>query len=171
MLQDEVRGRGLNLWIYYPAWCSSQSLKIQRRRSKFGELAVMSQPASSVSGDSVPGSPSSVPLPSPASNVSLFWGDAVIPLVNKLQHIFSQLGSASTIDLPQVSILIPWIEWTISVRLDVICHFLPGAIVAIYQLNNAALSPGFKGYWELQRAFNVVCRFQQHSWGSNPQLF
>lgn len=80
-------------------------MKIQRRRSKFGELAVMSQPASSVSGDSVPGSPSSVPLPSPASNVTLFWGDAVIPLVNKLQHIFSQLGSASTIDLPQVAVV------------------------------------------------------------------
>lgn len=32
-------------------------------------------------------------------------GQSVIPLVNKLQDIFSQLGSASTIDLPQVAVI------------------------------------------------------------------
>ncbi|XP_024529684.1 dynamin-related protein 3A isoform X1 [Selaginella moellendorffii] len=32
-------------------------------------------------------------------------GQNVIPLVNKLQDIFSQLGSASTIDLPQVAVV------------------------------------------------------------------
>ncbi|GLJ33321.1 hypothetical protein SUGI_0670350 [Cryptomeria japonica] len=32
-------------------------------------------------------------------------GQAVIPLVNKLQDIFAQLGSASTIDLPQVAVV------------------------------------------------------------------
>ena len=31
-------------------------------------------------------------------------GDSVIPIVNKLQDIFSQLGSAGTIDLPQVQL-------------------------------------------------------------------
>eukprot|EP00850_Spirogloea_muscicola_P016294 SM000131S26724 [mRNA] locus=s131:170828:177321:+ [translate_table: standard] len=32
-------------------------------------------------------------------------GQSVIPLVNKLQDIFAQLGSASTIDLPQVAVV------------------------------------------------------------------
>ncbi|KAJ0972605.1 hypothetical protein J5N97_020564 [Dioscorea zingiberensis] len=32
-------------------------------------------------------------------------GSSVIPIVNKLQDIFSQLGSASTIDLPQVAVV------------------------------------------------------------------
>lgn len=73
-----------------------------------GNLSEMSQPAVTVPATtSVPGSPSSVPPPSPASAASPFLGEAVIPLVNKLQDIFSQLGSASTIDLPQVSILAP----------------------------------------------------------------
>ncbi|KAJ7517112.1 hypothetical protein O6H91_21G011000 [Diphasiastrum complanatum] len=40
------------------------------------------------------------PLPSPP-----FLGQSVIPLVNKLQDIFAQLGSASTIDLPQVAVV------------------------------------------------------------------
>ncbi|CAK9882879.1 unnamed protein product [Sphagnum jensenii] len=44
--------------------------------------------------------------PLPASSVSSpFLGQSVIPLVNKLQDIFSQLGSASTIDLPQVAVV------------------------------------------------------------------
>lgn len=71
-----------------------------------GNLSDMSQPASTVPAASVPGSPSSAPPPSPASAASPFLGEAVIPLVNKLQDIFSQLGSASTIDLPQVSPLV-----------------------------------------------------------------
>ena len=36
---------------------------------------------------------------------SVSIGQSVIPLVNKLQDIFSQLGSASTIDLPQVAVV------------------------------------------------------------------
>ena len=32
-------------------------------------------------------------------------GHSVIPIVNKLQDIFSQLGSSSTIDLPQVAVV------------------------------------------------------------------
>lgn len=32
-------------------------------------------------------------------------GSSVIPIVNKLQDIFSQLGSSSTIDLPQVAVV------------------------------------------------------------------
>ncbi|KAL5988435.1 Dynamin-related protein 3A [Asimina triloba] len=44
--------------------------------------------------------PSSSSLP-PANPL----GHAVIPIVNKLQDIFSQLGSASTIDLPQVAVV------------------------------------------------------------------
>jgi hypothetical protein len=70
-------------------------------------LSDMSQPAATVPATSVPGSPSSVPQPSAASTPSPILGEAVIPLVNKLQDIFSQLGSASTIDLPQVRILVP----------------------------------------------------------------
>jgi dynamin 1-like protein len=32
-------------------------------------------------------------------------GSSVIPIVNKLQDIFAQLGSSSTIDLPQVAVV------------------------------------------------------------------
>jgi dynamin 1-like protein len=39
------------------------------------------------------------------STPSFSIGQSVIPLVNKLQDIFSQLGSASTIDLPQVAVV------------------------------------------------------------------
>lgn len=36
---------------------------------------------------------------------SVLIGQAVVPLVNKLQDIFSQLGSASTVSLPQVAVV------------------------------------------------------------------
>ncbi|GJP47006.1 hypothetical protein CLOM_g6240 [Closterium sp. NIES-68] len=39
-----------------------------------------------------------------ASTIELL-GDSVIPVVNKLQDIFSQLGSSSAIDLPQVAVV------------------------------------------------------------------
>ncbi|KAH7575540.1 hypothetical protein JRO89_XS02G0138200 [Xanthoceras sorbifolium] len=45
----------------------------------------------------------SQPLPSSASTVPL--GGSVIPIVNKLQDIFAQLGSQSTIELPQVAVV------------------------------------------------------------------
>jgi dynamin 1-like protein len=32
-------------------------------------------------------------------------GQSVIPVINKLQDIFAQLGSASTVDLPQVAVV------------------------------------------------------------------
>lgn len=57
----------------------------------------LTSPASTVSGSQAAGVPLS-PSPQPAA----FLGQSVIPLVNKLQDIFSQLGSASTVDLPQV---------------------------------------------------------------------
>lgn len=60
----------------------------------------MSQSRGVSPASEVPGSPSGVP-PSPPP--AAFLGQSVIPLVNKLQDIFSQLGSASTIDLPQVN--------------------------------------------------------------------
>lgn len=41
--------------------------------------------------------------PSPAAPGSI--GSSVIPIVNKLQDIFAQLGSSSTIDLPQVAVV------------------------------------------------------------------
>lgn len=42
----------------------------------------------------------------PASNgTPVFIGQSVVPLVNKLQDIFSQLGSSSTINLPQVAVV------------------------------------------------------------------
>ena len=32
-------------------------------------------------------------------------GQSIIPVINKLQDIFAQLGSASTVDLPQVVVV------------------------------------------------------------------
>ncbi|KAK1310995.1 Dynamin-related protein 3A [Acorus calamus] len=43
--------------------------------------------------------------PSPSSSTAGSLGHSVIPMVNRLQDIFSQLGSASTIDLPQVAVV------------------------------------------------------------------
>ncbi|KAG1330908.1 dynamin-related protein 3A [Cocos nucifera] len=46
------------------------------------------------------------PGPSPAAAAaSGTIGSSVIPIVNKLQDIFAQLGSSSTIDLPQVAVI------------------------------------------------------------------
>ncbi|GMY38968.1 dynamin-related protein 3A-like [Fagus crenata] len=45
--------------------------------------------------------PASAPSPSSASPL----GHSVIPIVNKLQDIFAQLGSQSTIELPQVAVV------------------------------------------------------------------
>lgn len=64
----------------------------------------MSQPTGTSPSPPVPGSPSYVP-PSPSVPAPAFLGQSVIPLVNKLQDIFSQLGSSSTIDLPQVNLI------------------------------------------------------------------
>ncbi|KAH7836277.1 hypothetical protein Vadar_034283 [Vaccinium darrowii] len=44
------------------------------------------------------------PTPPPSSNASPL-GHSVIPIVNKLQDIFAQLGSQSTIELPQVAVV------------------------------------------------------------------
>lgn len=52
-----------------------------------------------------PGSPAAAPPPSTPTPPTSFLGQSVIPLVNKLQDIFAQLGSASTIDLPQVAVV------------------------------------------------------------------
>ena len=46
---------------------------------------------------------SSIPTPSSSSAAPL--GHSVIPIVNKLQDIFAQLGSQSTIELPQVAVV------------------------------------------------------------------
>jgi len=59
------------------------------------------------------GAPSSLEVPgslsagTPSLPPAALLGQSVIPLVNKLQDIFSQLGSASTVDLPQVRFLMP----------------------------------------------------------------
>ncbi|KAH0713961.1 hypothetical protein KY289_009920 [Solanum tuberosum] len=45
----------------------------------------------------------SVPVPSSTNTAPL--GHSVIPIVNKLQDIFAQLGSQSTIELPQVAVV------------------------------------------------------------------
>ncbi|KAI3815319.1 hypothetical protein L1987_14982 [Smallanthus sonchifolius] len=53
----------------------------------------------------VPSSPQQPPsTPSPNSNAAPL-GHNVIPIVNKLQDIFAQLGSSSTIELPQVAVV------------------------------------------------------------------
>ncbi|KAJ7516642.1 hypothetical protein O6H91_22G065700 [Diphasiastrum complanatum] len=56
-----------------------------------------------------PLAPAAPPSPSVGSQQAVpnpaFLGQSVIPLVNRLQDIFAQLGSASTIDLPQVAVV------------------------------------------------------------------
>ncbi|TMX05263.1 hypothetical protein EJD97_025433 [Solanum chilense] len=47
----------------------------------------------------------SVPVPVPSSTNTAPLGHSVIPIVNKLQDIFAQLGSQSTIELPQVAVV------------------------------------------------------------------
>nr|DAD40905.1 TPA_asm: hypothetical protein HUJ06_015228 [Nelumbo nucifera] len=45
------------------------------------------------------------PVSTQSSSGSASLGHSVIPIVNKLQDIFSQLGSSSTIELPQVAVV------------------------------------------------------------------
>ncbi|XP_009768280.1 dynamin-related protein 3A-like [Nicotiana sylvestris] len=47
----------------------------------------------------------SVAVPVPSSTNTAPLGHSVIPIVNKLQDIFAQLGSQSTIELPQVAVV------------------------------------------------------------------
>ncbi|KAK6776128.1 hypothetical protein RDI58_027129 [Solanum bulbocastanum] len=49
--------------------------------------------------------PVPVPVPVPSSTNTAPLGHSVIPIVNKLQDIFAQLGSQSTIELPQVAVV------------------------------------------------------------------
>ncbi|KAJ8764767.1 hypothetical protein K2173_009167 [Erythroxylum novogranatense] len=51
-----------------------------------------------------PASPSPA-QPQPAASNAAPLGSSVIPIVNKLQDIFAQLGSQSTIELPQVAVV------------------------------------------------------------------
>lgn len=44
-------------------------------------------------------------MPSVSSSSAAPLGSSVIPIVNKLQDIFAQLGSQSTIELPQVAVV------------------------------------------------------------------
>lgn len=55
--------------------------------------------------DPIASTSSSPSHPSSSSSSANPLGHAVIPIVNKLQDIFAQLGSASTIDLPQVAVV------------------------------------------------------------------
>lgn len=67
----------------------------------------MSQPSSSPS-PAVPSqqAPSHPPVAAPSVPQIAFLGQSVIPLVNKLQDIFAQLGTgAASIDLPQVAVV------------------------------------------------------------------
>ncbi|KAL6012641.1 hypothetical protein ACLOJK_003130 [Asimina triloba] len=57
---------------------------------------------SSSETESMAEDPTTTQTPSPSTNP---LGHAVIPIVNKLQDIFAQLGSSSTIDLPQVAVI------------------------------------------------------------------
>ncbi|EFJ24218.1 hypothetical protein SELMODRAFT_101670 [Selaginella moellendorffii] len=58
----------------------------------------------STPSSSTPGSPCSGSPPHPTA-LPAFLGQSVIPIMNKLQDIFAQLGSPSTVDLPQVSVV------------------------------------------------------------------
>ena len=60
----------------------------------------MPDPSLIMANEQMPPSPSSS-SPSAASPL----GNSVIPIVNKLQDIFAQLGSQSTIELPQVAVV------------------------------------------------------------------
>ncbi|GMN58350.1 hypothetical protein TIFTF001_027441 [Ficus carica] len=53
--------------------------------------------------EQAPAAPS--PSPSSSSSSAAPLGNSVIPIVNKLQDIFAQLGSQSTIELPQVAVV------------------------------------------------------------------
>ncbi|XP_024979384.1 dynamin-related protein 3A-like isoform X1 [Cynara cardunculus var. scolymus] len=53
----------------------------------------------------VPSSPQQPPPSSPSNSNAAPLGHNVIPIVNKLQDIFAQLGSSSTIELPQVAVV------------------------------------------------------------------
>jgi dynamin 1-like protein len=52
---------------------------------------------------SAPSAPSAAATAAAAAAAAV--GSSVIPIVNKLQDIFAQLGSSSTIDLPQVAVV------------------------------------------------------------------
>ncbi|XP_078167811.1 dynamin-related protein 3A-like [Carex rostrata] len=52
-----------------------------------------------------PSAPSSTNSAAAAAEMAAAVGSSVIPIVNKLQDIFAQLGSSSTIDLPQVAVV------------------------------------------------------------------
>lgn len=59
-----------------------------------------------VSGETPPSTPpSSTPPPSSSTANAAPLGSSVIPIVNKLQDIFAQLGSQSSIALPQVAVV------------------------------------------------------------------
>ena len=49
--------------------------------------------------------PPTPPPPSSAASKAAPLGSSVIPIVNKLQDIFAQLGSQSSIELPQVAVV------------------------------------------------------------------
>lgn len=52
-----------------------------------------------------PSAPSPTNSAAAAAEMAAAVGSSVIPIVNKLQDIFAQLGSSSTIDLPQVAVV------------------------------------------------------------------
>ncbi|KAJ0009703.1 hypothetical protein Pint_33471 [Pistacia integerrima] len=49
--------------------------------------------------------PAATPFPQQSTPAAVPLGGSVIPIVNKLQDIFAQLGSQSTIELPQVAVV------------------------------------------------------------------
>ncbi|KAH9317843.1 hypothetical protein KI387_019612, partial [Taxus chinensis] len=49
--------------------------------------------------------PSSPVNPNVTTTSVYSLGQSIIPVINKLQDIFAQLGSSSTIDLPQVAVI------------------------------------------------------------------
>lgn len=57
-------------------------------------------PSSSMASENMPSSPSSS-----SSSAATPLGNSVIPIANKLQDIFAQLGSQSTFELPQVAVV------------------------------------------------------------------
>lgn len=62
-------------------------------------------PVEEVSGETHPSTPPPSSPAAAATKNAAPLGSSVIPIVNKLQDIFAQLGSQSSIELPQVAVV------------------------------------------------------------------
>ncbi|KAL4588570.1 hypothetical protein LXL04_001462 [Taraxacum kok-saghyz] len=84
----------------------SRSLHLPRTsRVSHTEIDLTTKSSSMADEPVVPSSPQQTPSSSSSNSNAAPLGHNVIPIVNKLQDIFAQLGSSSTIELPQVAVV------------------------------------------------------------------